>query len=89
MVAFLGYGGACPDYTVGDARFSNSFIGYGDDARIVNRLRVSCFCLAVTISETGFVTIAVTEFLHGLRYLNLYRDTVEIHFGRRKLAQLR
>ena len=44
----MGYGGACPDYSVGDARFANSFIGYGDDARIVNRLRVSCFCLAAT-----------------------------------------
>ena len=44
MVPFAGYGGACPDYTVGDAR-------------IVNRLRVSCFCLAVTITETGFVTL--------------------------------
>ncbi len=51
MVAFIGYGGACPDYTVGDARFANSFIGYGHDARIVNRLRVSCFCLAVTITD--------------------------------------
>ena len=50
MVAFMGYGGACPDYTVGDAR-------------IVNRLRVSCFCLAVTITETGFVTLTVTEIL--------------------------
>ena len=78
---FIGYGGACPDYTVGDARTATSFIGYHDDAparhccaqalaggRIVNRLRVSCFCLAVTITETGFVTIAVTEFLHGLRH---------------------
>jgi len=46
----MGYGGACPDYTVGDAR-------------IVNRLRVSCFCLAVTITETGFVTLTVTEIL--------------------------
>ena len=64
----MGYGGACLDYTIGDARFANSFIGYGDDARIVNRLRVSCFCLAVTITETGFVAIAVTEFLHLLRY---------------------
>jgi len=44
-----------------DARFANSFIGYGDDARIVNRLRVSCFCLAVT--DTGFVTLTVTEIL--------------------------
>ncbi len=80
----MGYGGACPDYSVGDARFSNSFIGYGGacpdytvgDARIVNRLRVSCFCLAVTITETGppaspersrwragFVTLTVTEIL--------------------------
>ncbi len=75
MVTFIGYGGACPDYTVGDARFSNSFIGYGDDARIVNRSRVSCFCLAVTITETGFVTIAVTEFLHGLRHPNRHRNT--------------
>ena len=57
-----------------DARFANSFIGYGDDARIVNRLRVSCFCLAVTVTETGFVTIAVTEFLHGLLYPNRYRN---------------
>jgi len=32
----MGYGGACPDYSVGDARFANSFIGYGDDARIWN-----------------------------------------------------
>jgi hypothetical protein len=67
----MGYGGACPDYSVGDARFANLFIGYGDDARIVNRLRVSCFCLAVTITETGFVTawlsspqaLTVTEIL--------------------------
>ena len=50
MVTFLVYGGACPDYTVGDARN-------------VNRLRVSCFCLAVTITETGFVTLTVTEIL--------------------------
>ncbi len=57
----MGYGGACPDYSVGDARFANSFMGYGDDARIVNRLRVSCFCLAVT--DTGFVTLTVTEIL--------------------------
>ncbi len=63
MVAFTGYGGACPDYTVGDARCANSFIGYGDDARIVNRLHVSCFCLVVTITETGFVTLTVTEIL--------------------------
>jgi len=63
MVTFIGYGGACPDYSVGDARFANSFIGYGDDARIVNRLSVSCFCLAVTITETGFVTLTVTEIL--------------------------
>ncbi len=61
----MGYGGTCPDYTVGDARFANSFIGYGDDARIVNRLRVSCFCLTVTITvtDTGFVTLTVTEIL--------------------------
>jgi len=63
MVAFMGYGGSCPDYTVGDARFANSFIGYGDDARIANRLRVSCFCLAVTVTDTGFVTLTVTEIL--------------------------
>ncbi len=63
MVAFMGYRAACPDYTVGDARFINSFIGYGDDARIVNRLRVSCFCLAVTITETAFVTLTITEIL--------------------------
>ncbi len=44
-----------------DARFANSFMGYGYDARIVNRLRVSCFCLAVTITETGFFTLTVTE----------------------------
>ena len=50
MVAFIGYGGACPDYSVGDAH-------------IVNRLSVSCFCLAVTITETGFVTLTVTEIL--------------------------
>ncbi len=68
MVPFTGYG-----Y---DARFANSFIGYGDDARIVNRLSVSCFCLAVTITETGppaspersrwragFVTLTVTEIM--------------------------
>jgi len=63
MVAFMGYGGAYPDYAVGDARPVNSFIGYGDDARIVNRLRVSCFCLAVTITETGFVTLTVAQIL--------------------------
>jgi hypothetical protein len=40
-----------------------AFTGYGDDARIDNRLRVSCFCLVVTITETGFVTLTVTEIL--------------------------
>ncbi len=72
-----------------DARFANSFIGYGDDARIVNRLRVSCFCLAVTITDFRFS--GIPEFGNrnsedGLRYPNRYRDTEEISFGWRKLA---
>ncbi len=96
MVAFLGYGGACPDYSVGDARFANSFIGYGDDARIVNRSRVSCFCLVVTITDFRFSGIPVSAFRtseignrnseDGLRYPNRYRDTEAISFGWRKLA---
>jgi hypothetical protein len=93
----MGYGGACPDYSVGDARFANSFISYGDDACMVNRLRVSCFCLAVTITDFRFS--GIPEFGNrnsedGLRYRlaelaaspNRYRDTEEISFGWRKLA---
>jgi hypothetical protein len=85
----MGYGGSCPDYSVGDARFANSFIGYGDDARIVNRLRVSCFCLAVTITDFRFS--GIPEFGNrnsedGLRYPHRYRDTEAISFGWRKLA---
>jgi len=84
-----------------------AFIGYGDDARIVNRSRVSCFCLVVTLTDFRFSGIPVSAFFRipepggrtsefgnrnsedGLRYPDRYRYTEEIHFGWRKLAQLR
>ncbi len=96
MVAFIGYGGACPDYGVGDARF-------------VFWQRHSSFYFTVTLTVTDFrfSGIPVSAFFRipepggrtseignrnsedGLRYPNRYRDTEEIHFGWRKLAQLR
>jgi len=41
VAAFMGYGGACPDYTVGDARF-------------VFWLRHSSFHFNVTLTVTDF-----------------------------------
>ncbi len=60
MATVMGYGGAYPDYTVGDARNGGSSFGYGDEARFVLRLRLwSFFHITVTVTDTGFVTLTI------------------------------
>jgi len=48
-----------------------SFMGYGYDACFVFRLRFSSFYVTIILTDTGFVTLTVTEILKkygGLNY---------------------